>query len=70
MKLESIIEKEELQKDRDKLRQYTKKEIKDVFYKIIDNAHINFLCEEENTNLDIDAINIIRNFVDYIKESF
>ena len=63
--LQKIIDKENLQKSRNHLKQY-KDEIQiKINNKTIDKLHLDFLCD--NPDLDFEEINLVKSVFDFIK---
>ena len=68
-KYQEELEKEELESDRQKLREFIfNKEIKDQFKKNIDELHNKFY-DEFNDKLSFDQQFIIKKFVDFLKQN-
>jgi len=68
-KYQEELEKEELESDRQKLREFIfNKEIKDQFKKNIDELHNKFY-DEYNENITFDQQFIIKKFVDFLKQN-
>jgi len=68
-KLQEELEKEELEHDRQQLREFIfNKEIKEQFKKNIDELHNKFY-DEFDENIPFDQQRIIRKFVDFLKQN-
>ena len=68
-KYQEELEKEKLESDRQKLREFIfNKEIKDQFKKNIDELHNKFY-DEYNENITFDQQFIIKKFVDFLKQN-
>jgi len=68
-KYQEELEKEELERDRQQLREFVfNKEIKKQFKKNIDELHSQFY-DEFNENLTFEQQYIIRKFVDFLKQN-
>ena len=66
--LQEELEKEELEHDRQQLREFIfNKEIKEQFKKNIDELHNKFY-DEFDENIPFDQQRIIRKFVDFLKQ--
>ena len=67
--LQEELEKEELEHDRQQLREFIfNKEIKEQFKKNIDELHNKFY-DEFDENIPFDQQRIIRKFVDFLKQN-
>ena len=68
-KYQEELEKEELERDRQQLREFIfNKEIKKQFKKNIDELHNQFY-DEFNENITFEQQYIIRKFVDFLKQN-
>ena len=68
-KYQEELEKEELERDRQQLREFIfNKEIKKQFKKNIDELHNKFY-DEFDENIPFDQQRIIRKFVDFLKQN-